>query len=196
MTHSYRNKVRTAAGLLIFALWILILPLRWLMGAVIAAIFHELCHIGAVHICGGRISGFGADHRGALLESEEMTPPRQLICTLAGPVGGLMLLLLVKWAPVLAICALFHSAYNLLPIYPLDGGRAVRTALRILFPPQIAQRIANAIEWMCIAAVFGIACFAAFSLKWGIMPVILAVYLILRKNSLQSEAITSTIELI
>ncbi len=108
------------------ALTILLLPLKWILAAFIAAVFHEFCHILAVHLCGGRLRGFRIGGRGAVLHCDGMTTGRTLVCVLAGPLGSLLLVTLFRWIPRIAICALFQVAYNLLPIYPLDGGRAVR----------------------------------------------------------------------
>ena len=37
------------------AIMLLTLPLRWLFAAVIAAVYHELCHIAAIRLCHGDI---------------------------------------------------------------------------------------------------------------------------------------------
>lgn len=47
-----------------------------------------------------------------------------------GPIFGLLPVLLWEKCPRLAFCATLLSAWNMLPIYPLDGGRALRLLLR------------------------------------------------------------------
>ncbi|MBQ8768996.1 MAG: M50 family metallopeptidase [Oscillospiraceae bacterium] len=108
---------------------ILILPLRWILAAVIAAAFHEVCHALAVYFCGGKVRRLSVGNRGAVMHADELPAVKALICILAGPAGSLLLLLLVRWIPRIALCALLQGFYNLLPIYPLDGGRAVRCLL-------------------------------------------------------------------
>lgn len=196
MAPKYRSNVYLAGGLLVFAFWLLILPLRWLIGALIAGTFHELCHIAAVYLCGGRITAFSADQNGAVLSAESLPPQKLLVCSLAGPVGGLILLLFAKWIPVTAICGCMHSVYNLLPIYPLDGGRALRAALQLLLSPAAAERAALLAERCCLTVVVLLGCVAAFGLKWGVMPLISALCIILRKNSLQTGTGKSTIGII
>jgi len=113
------------------ALTILLLPLQWIIAAFIAAAFHELCHVVAVRLCGGRIDRLQIGDRGAVIQTNALTAWQQLLCILSGPMGSLVLFLFVRWIPRIALCALFHAVYNLLPIYPLDGGRAIRCLLHM-----------------------------------------------------------------
>ena len=59
-----------------------------------------------------------------------MTGLAGFVIALAGPFGGLVLLLTARWLPRLAICGLMQSVFNLLPISPLDGSRAVSAMLQ------------------------------------------------------------------
>jgi stage IV sporulation protein FB len=108
------------------ALLVLILPLRWIFSAILAAAFHETCHALAVYLCGGNIHKLTVGGRGAVMCTEALTSGNELICILAGPIGSLLLVLFVRWIPRIAFCGLAHGIYNFLPIYPLDGGRALR----------------------------------------------------------------------
>ena len=111
------------------AMCVLMLPLRWLVAAFLAAAFHELCHILAVILCGGRVQSLKIGGRGAVISAGRMSTAKNIYCILSGPMGSLLLLLFAPWIPRIAICGLFQGLFNLLPIYPLDGGRALRCIL-------------------------------------------------------------------
>ncbi len=119
----------TGGACICLAFSLLILPLRWILAALTAGLFHELCHGLAVALCGGEISQLRLGRSGAVLEINELPPKKEWLCAMAGPLGSGLLILLFPYFPRVAFCAMVHCAYNLLPIYPLDGGRALRCAL-------------------------------------------------------------------
>lgn len=180
-------RIQISAGSCIFAaLLLLVLPLQWVLAAMFAAGFHELCHACAVSLCGGTIKRLTLGSGGAVMEVESMTRGRELICALAGPFGGLLLLLFSRWIPRIAICAGVQSLYNLLPVYPLDGGRALRCGAALLLPGR-GERICVILENCCLLCAFLLAVYASFWLKLGFVPIAFAAILLLkRKNTLQT----------
>lgn len=154
------------------ALALLTLPLEWILAAVTAAAIHECCHVAALRICGVRIFGFSAGSEGARIETEPMGRWQELCCALAGPVGSFLLVLLIRWVPLISICALFHGLYNLLPVYPLDGGRV----LCCLAGRKTAEAIA---KWTVICLIFcGIYFIMRLKLGFGAM---ILLFLLIRK---------------
>lgn len=120
------------AACILGALAILILPLNWVLAGTIAAGFHELCHCLMVRAMGGRVWEFRIGIGGAVMETSPMSTGRELLCVLAGPLGGILLMVFYRWIPRVAICAGLQSAFNMLPIYPLDGGRAFGCLVELL----------------------------------------------------------------
>ena len=120
------------AACILGALAILILPLNWVLAGIIAAGFHELCHCLTVKAMGGRVWEFRIGVGGAVMETSPISTGRELLCVLAGPLGGIFLMLFYRWIPRVAISAGLQSAFNLLPIYPLDGGRALGCMIELL----------------------------------------------------------------
>ena len=107
------------------AVMILLVPFPWLCGCFFAALVHELFHCLALFLCGERIYHIQIGWNGARIDTGNLTDGKMILCALAGPFGGLLLLLVVRQFPRLAVCGLFQTLFNLLPIYPLDGGRAL-----------------------------------------------------------------------
>ena len=152
----------------ILAMMLLTLPLKWLISAIIAAVYHELCHILAVRLCHGEIHRLDLSADGAKLNISAISPGRELICALAGPLGGLIPLFFSRLIPRIAICAAFQSFYNLLPIYPLDGGRALWCGMSMAISEDRAKQFCRGVETVCLAAIILAAIYGAFILKLGI----------------------------
>lgn len=163
------------------ALGVLILPLRWMLAAFTAAAFHEACHYAAIRLCGGRVTDFRITSGGAVMETEGLGRGAELFCALAGPLGGLLLLFTGRVLPAVAVCALMQSAYNLLPLYPLDGGRALRCGARLILPPRGADMVCRCLEWICMAALAVGGIYAAVVLNLGALPLIVPAGVILKK---------------
>jgi len=170
-----RNRIPvsiSAGAFLLGALLLLILPLKWLFAALCAALVHELCHLAAVKLTGGLVHEICIGRGGASIKIGPMDSGKELVCALSGPVGGLVLLLFVRWIPRIAICAAIHSVYNLLPIYPLDGGRALRCAAAMRLRPETGEKICDVAEKLCKTALIGLGIYATVVLKLGILPVL------------------------
>ena len=158
---------------LLLALSLFLLPLQWVLAAIVAACIHEACHIFAIRIFGGKVSGISAGMDGASIGIATMSESKECICALAGPIGGLILLLFARWIPRIAVCAAIQSLYNLLPLYPLDGGRALRCITQMIMP-QFADKLCAWIEIICLIGITALALYAYFFLKLGILPLFFA----------------------
>ena len=112
-------------------LLILLFPFRFLAGVLLAAVIHECGHLLAIGLTGGRVQRIELHAGGARILTAPMGERQELLCALAGPAAGLLTVLAWRAFPELAAAGLFQSAFNLLPIYPLDGGRAWRAARNI-----------------------------------------------------------------
>ncbi len=174
-------KVKISGGFYIgLAAMVLLLPVQWILAAIAAAVFHELCHYLAIFLCTGTRSSLRIFSFGAQLPLPAMGLGKELFCSLAGPLGGLFLLLFARWLPRLAICAAFQSAFNLLPIYPLDGGRSLYCLLHLLFPATRAEHAAHITESVILLGVIFAAGYSFFVLGLGIIPATMVCILILR----------------
>lgn len=118
---------------------------------------HELGHYAALHIFGCRLRsvnvgafGLEMDYLGALTD-------RQLrVCAAAGPASGLIYAALIllsrsRYCQMSGTVSLLLSAFNLLPILPLDGGRVLETLIGIAKAKTVSK--AAALLMLAAAAV-------------------------------------------
>lgn len=124
-----------------------------LLPALCAFILHELGHIIAIKLCGGaidciRLRVFGA--RIVLKQYPLLSYKQEMITAAAGPVAGFIIAIAASYAAgffnvdslyTFSGLNLVLSVVNLVPVYPLDGGRIVNNFLLLLFELETAQRI-------------------------------------------------------
>jgi len=138
---------------LLTALLLLILPSRWFFAAVLSALIHELSHLAVLLLFGGRIRRICISTRGCEICADPMSSHGSFLSVMAGPVGSLSILLVSAIFPRLALCGLFQGVYNLIPVFPLDGGRMMRMVLFRICPQQ-AEAVENAVFCaVCIAVL-------------------------------------------
>ena len=177
-------------GCYFLALLLLTVPLKLLAAAAVAAGFHELCHIWAVRALGGRVEGAAFTAGGAVLDISGLSSGAEALAAAAGPLGSFLLLLLVRICPALALCAFVQGCFNLLPVYPLDGGRILVCAMEYLGYGARSGLIRTLAAWITLICV-------AFLFLRLRMPLAIAFLLPLipGKYSLQSGQTKSTIVL-
>lgn len=175
--------------LICVSVFLLIIPIRWMLCWIAAAILHELFHIIALKLCGFQILSVSLGALGAKIDTDAETGVKSILCALAGPLAGFLLLFFVRKIPMIALCGLFQSAANLLPIYPLDGGRALKEFIFLIFPAQRANKIASVIEWIAWIMLFAVSVFGVLKLHLGLLPAFAVLMLFLRKKYLANGAV-------
>lgn len=168
-----------------WAVLLLLVPLRWVIGCAFAVLVHEGCHILALTLLHIPIVRIRIGVLGAQIETPPLDALRELICAIAGPIGSLTLVLFSRFAPYSAVCALFQAFYNLLPIAPMDGGRILRCSLRLLFSATLSDAIANICEYICLAVLLTLAIFATIYKGWGLFPLFATILFILRVHPIK-----------
>ena len=152
------------------AFLLLVLPLEWVLSAITAALIHELSHILAVLLLGGRILQIRVSVMGCEIETAPMDSLRSALCIMAGPMGSFLLLLLRRNVPQIAVCGLLQGAYNLLPVLPLDGGRILYCVLCACCQ-NAAQKIMRWCRYMVCGGIFLVTA-AAFLQSRDLFPLI------------------------
>ena len=168
--------------------WLLVLlaaivsPLTVVAAILTAAALHELGHLAVMRYYGVSVKRFRLTALGAELDAPTLARlpyGRELIITLAGVTVNLfcaILLALLGFAGAHLVLA----AFNLLPVVPLDGARALCLALSFFLGPTAGDRVTAAVSLACSLALCALGlklslelhsgwlfAFAAFGLLWG-----------------------------
>lgn len=167
------------------ALMLILIPLPWLLAWFFAAALHELFHCLAVYLSGRRVLGIQIGMDGARIRTGALTELETLLCAIAGPAGGLLLIFTASMFPKLAVCAFLQSAFNLLPIYPLDGGRALHSLAKLMFSEKAANKLCLAVEVLFLAGLLLFGVFGAVVWNLGVLPIIFAGLLAVRVKKIK-----------
>ena len=155
---------------------LLILPIKWLFAWITAILFHEFCHWIAVKICGGEILHFKIGLGGAQMQCTNMPEKCRLFAILCGPIGGFALTCLGRWIPRIALCSFFLSIYILLPMYPFDGGLALRILLK-------SDSAFDLIQKIILTLIVLLTLYIAFFLRLGVLPLAVALEICLKNRN-------------
>ena len=158
---------------------LLLLPVRWVLCWLVAILVHEMFHYVAILVTGGRIYRVNFTANGVTMESDITGNRREFACAMAGPLGSLLLTLLINKAPILGACALVQFFVNLLPIYPLDGGRAL-SCLLFRIAPKFRPDIMRTISFAFRALLLLLGIYLSFIKSLGLLPVISAAMIVAR----------------
>lgn len=158
---------------------LLVLPLNWLLASVFAAVLHEFAHAAVCVLSGGRIDGVDIGLGGARIYAVFPGKLQECICAAAGPAASLLLIAVCQFAPEVSICGAIQGVFNLLPIYPMDGGRILRCLLEWIFPEK-ADRILRRIGYLTAVVLALLLLIAAILRILGLFPFLCCTILILR----------------
>lgn len=146
-----------------WAFMFLMLPHRWITGFFGAALIHELSHILLLLATGSKITQLKFNPMGAIIGTTEQVRGEEALCASAGPAGSLLTAWIVKRIfPEMSICALVQGIFNLLPVYPLDGGRMIRCLA--------SEATAKAVQVMTLILLWGFGIWAGLRWNLGLLP--------------------------
>ena len=127
-------------------------------------VFHELCHIAVAVWLGYRAKGLTLLPFGGMAEIEGMNGYglRECMVVAAGPVGSAVGAFFCGWgwlemsgmAELLAETNMMLALWNLLPAYPLDGGRLIRILFGTSMTAKEAVRRTVRISQLVAAVLF------------------------------------------
>ena len=156
-------------------LWYAVNPLGLFEPLVGAMALHELGHLLALRSYGVAVTGLSITALGCVLQTRPMSWRSEALCAAAGPGASLLAaLILAQLQPKLALVSLALGLFNLLPLWPLDGGRILRSLLLRRYLPDTVQRIEMVVSGILGAVAAALALFAAGALHLGLWPAVLA----------------------
>ena len=162
-----RERIRISPGFCLLAAWFTLGSGWELLGTVLgAAALHELGHCGALRLLGVPVAGLRIGIFGAELAADRrgLSYPGELAAVLAGPGANLLCALLLtvlggtRWA-VFTGANLVLCAFNLVPVRPLDGGRALYLLAAWAAGPAAGE---TAARWTGVIAALALSAALAF----------------------------------
>jgi Zn-dependent protease len=178
-------------GLILLAALLLLLPFQWVGAVILSITVHELCHAITIVLLGGTIQRIDIDMHGVTMKHDGISGIKESICALSGPVGSLLLLLLFPWLPRTAICGFMHGIFNLIPLFPMDGGRILYGLLYSTLRPPLAKKIFLMSQQVISVIVFLLAGITAIKFGAGFLIILI---LCLSKMHLPRSLFRSTID--
>ena len=165
-----------------YAFLLIILPLKWIFAWAIASAFHEICHCLALKVLHCSVNSVDVGMSGALIHTDALTNKEEFLCALAGPVGALLLLLSARLYPELSICVVAQSFYNLIPLYPLDGGRAFRVLIMAMLPEAVSAKTIKYTEMALLILMIFLTLYICIKYQMGLIFLFLPISLLLRSG--------------
>ena len=141
---------------------------------------HELAHAAVLLLLGGQIESVRLSFAQVELRTGLLSDRTELWSTAAGP--GINLLcgwLFRRWMPAFAAVSLLLALFNLLPVWPLDGGRLLRTLLRMRWGAA-GVNASQTLGLLFGLGLLGGAVFAARRWDAGVWPAVTAGALLVR----------------
>lgn len=166
----------------ILAFTLIIIPFPLIFAWVTAVLVHELFHVLAIKLFGKQILSVKFGLHGAVIETRDLTNVQEMICALAGPLGGFCLIIFAKQFPLLAIFGFVQSIFNLLPLFSFDGGRVLKCLLKQFVQEEKAENIFRVTE-KTISLLLVLLCVIVFTkLQMIILSIMLCLFLLVKRK--------------
>ena len=190
-----RDHLPVSLALLLFVLCVYYRGAGTLLPAMLLPVaVHELGHLLAIRLLGLRIESIGLDLRGACIRyGGSCTEPGHIVIALAGPAAGLLWSAAVfladrgqaAWIRMSGECSLLLTAFNLLPILPLDGGQVFLRLCRMAIGFKAGERLYRAVSDVLITLLL-LGGIALACTRQASAPLAASIWLLLFQNDRQA----------
>ena len=158
------KKIAVSAGAILLTGAVLFLLSVQELIAVVSAIFvHELGHVIALHAMGMRVKGLRAEARGFCIEySGSACTAGHIAAAAAGPIAGFIYAFAAaglgsklenETLLLSSGISMLLSAFNMLPVLPLDGGRVFALLCSCVTDGRHAEKAARAVGILTSASL-------------------------------------------
>ncbi len=180
-----RSKLEVTPGFVLLTAWFALVNGGGVLMLVLgASTVHELGHWLVLRLLGARIQAFRLTALGAELtaNSGRLSYGGELLAVLAGPGANLAAALFTsltvpdRWPEFIGV-NLILACFNLLPIRPLDGGRAVKLAATWLAGPgagDVAARVVSGLTSSILAVLLACVIYQTHGSLWLLPPLFAA----------------------
>lgn len=152
---------------------------------------HESGHLAALRLAGAPVLGLRLSLRGAVIRTGLMSYGQEAVCAAAGPAASLLLGAgLLRAVPEVGLLSLGLAAVNLLPLYPLDGGR-ILVAVLLRAAPRQAYAVLSRVSFVVCALLMLLACWGTAALQMGLWPIFVALILLCRAGNTEKQLLFS-----
>ena len=151
------------------------------------ALLHELGHWAVIHHYGARVLSFSGGGQGFGLSVNGLSYRQELLVALGGPAVSLALavffggLAYASGREFLWFCCFSNGALgilNLLPIFPLDGGRVLAAVLGLYCPLHWQRRLSNGIGLAVLFPLLGFAFWQFLASGYNPSLLLVCIYLL------------------
>lgn len=156
-------------------------PAQSFFSFLLSVTLHEAGHLLALRLLGAKLLSLRFGLTGAVIQTDVLSYSRELIVSAAGPAVSFALFLsCAKCSPIFALVNFCLLLFNMLPFYPLDGGRILRATLHLLLCDRAAELMERVIGILCLVLLGAAACYLTCVWHCGLWPVLAYALLLLR----------------
>ncbi len=188
LCHTYMKKYSISPLTVMIVAAFIVIDGSWFsLYTAACALWHELAHIAAVKIAGGALRSFSVRRFGMGIKTDALSYRAEAGVALAGPLASL---LAAGVFMVTARCFCFNETtvflffsnlalfcLNILPIFPLDGGRALRAILLSRISYGRAMAVSKAISVIFLLPLCTLSVIILVKTGYNLSLLIICIYL-------------------